>query len=620
MILISVIAFRVLNSQIISTTYNPDEYWQSLEVAYKIVNNYGYLTWEWEPCISLRGIIHPLIFTVCYIAIRLLKIVGGAVCGKDSQHFYCISNYYFCIPRLFQSIFAVLTDIGTSKVAYQLLSKYHTRLNKPDTEDEPKADSFGELAVSRLGIYQRSLDKYELDLITLLVSLLSWYNFFTLCRTYSQTIEGCINIWAIYYMIKSDQSISDGCYFNKKLLFTGVLLSSLSVLVRHSSAQFWIVFYLILISLQACDALHRSGKYSSSTVKEVLKACAAVCCLTLPVMIYSDYWFYKKITIPMLNFIKFNLIGDPGQFYGSNSRLYYFTEAPLVTLLSFLPLFLLGARESLKIESKIFKITQVSTLLTVLLLSTASHKEYRFTIPYFPFVLITTSLGIYKAISEIQHSHKSRTPRLHTYFFGLLLNKKCILASLLVQIIPAILFTTVLRRGGESVIRFFSHLSLKEDDSIFFLSQCHMYPAYSYLNQDVKFGFLDCSPPINQASQLQNLNEILWTHQNTSELLEEVFVPRPSQNSVQISPYISPKIPAKENTSNFESCLNYRFEREISGDLPTFFVIHSHFNENLQAWLRGHNYKLINRIFDSFITETPIGYVYWSYFYIYEKT
>ncbi|KAH8583713.1 dolichyl-phosphate-mannose-glycolipid alpha-mannosyltransferase [Cryptosporidium sp. chipmunk genotype I] len=632
MILIIVIAFRVLNSLIICTTYNPDEYWQSLEIAHKIVNKFGYLTWEWEPCVSLRSIIHPLIFTLCYIIINFLKKIGEILCGNNYQYFYCTS-YYFIVPRLFQSIFAILTDLGTGKVAYLILHKKYYLLMETKIEDSDKVkegnhkfnrNNFENLVLFNIQFYQKICNKYELDFVTLFISLFSWYNFYTLCRTYAQTVENCINIWSIYFIIKSEESIINGNYLNKKFLLVGVLLSSLSVLVRHSSIQFWIVFYLILLFVQFKDVINKGCKYSSLTIIELLKTCIIIASIAIPVMFYSDYLFYRKFTIPMINFVKFNLIGDPGQIYGSNSKLYYFTETPVVTLLSYLPLLILGITDSFNSGSQILKISQISTLITMIFLSTTSHKELRFIIPYFPIILITVGLGVYKVITEIQNSFKmghNNSVRLlsSVKISRLFINKKYILATLLIQIIPAFFFTTIFQRGGESAVKYLSNLNLQKNDSIFFVSQCHMYPAYSYLNRDVKFGFFDCSPPINQANQLKNLNEILWTHPNTTQFLEEIFVLNPLLNPSYPSPYISSSIPMVENTSNSDNCLNYRFNTKLSGNLPTYFVIHSHFNENLQDWLQKHNYKLISKVFDSFFAETPIGLVFWSYFYIYRK-
>lgn len=39
--------YRIALALAVQTAFNPDEYWQSLEVAHKVVFGYGEVTWEW---------------------------------------------------------------------------------------------------------------------------------------------------------------------------------------------------------------------------------------------------------------------------------------------------------------------------------------------------------------------------------------------------------------------------------------------------------------------------------------------------------------------------------------------------------------------------------------------
>nr|XP_045015867.1 GPI mannosyltransferase 3 isoform X3 [Jaculus jaculus] len=77
------VAFRVLNCALVQTSFVPDEYWQSLEVAHRMVFNYGYLTWEWTE--QLRGYTYPLIFASIYKILYLL--------GKDSVQLLTLAVY-----------------------------------------------------------------------------------------------------------------------------------------------------------------------------------------------------------------------------------------------------------------------------------------------------------------------------------------------------------------------------------------------------------------------------------------------------------------------------------------------------------------------------------------------
>ncbi|KAK6589254.1 dolichyl-phosphate-mannose-glycolipid alpha-mannosyltransferase involved in GPI anchor biosynthesis [Cryptosporidium xiaoi] len=606
-----IFVFRILNAVIIQTTYNPDEYWQSLEVAYRIVNGFGYLTWEWEPCISLRSVLHPLVFTICYkLIINPIQYLFG---NKVS--------FLYLIPRIYQSIFAVLTDIGTSKLAYFVLNNYNSIENKKHDENiENKFKNNCDREMSYIAELKTKLDHLKMDAFTLILSTSSWYYFFTLCRTYSQCIECCLNIWSVYYIYKSMNSYSDknknykSEYLYIKNISLGVLFSAMSVLIRSSSLQFWAYFYFIFI-IERLISTRNENMYIYKIITFIV-ICVLIAIISVSIMIATDYWFYNKLTIPIINFIKFNLIGDPGKYYGKQSIFYFFTETPIITLFSFIPLFIIGIYSSLKSEfikrNKLFSISQITTFLILITFSLSSHKEHRFIIPYFPFIIITTSIGIHNLI--LLKGSKNKIIKAF--------NLSVIKYLFIVQSIPALFFTTLHQRGGESVIRYFSKkASLNENgDSIFFISQCHMYPIYSYLNKRIPIGFLDCSPPIND-NYKYNWNQLLWKHENTSEFLQQLFIENHNDISC-ISPYISVDITQDSNNNgnydlDFSDCINYRFNRKLCPKLPTYFVIHSYFNENVKEWLKMNGYRFERKIFDSILTETPNGYIFWSYYFIY---
>ena len=72
-LLLSCLAFRIVNSFALRTYFNPDEFWQNQEVAYEIVFGNGLLTWEWREPARIRGYAHVLPTIVLY---WLLKASG----------------------------------------------------------------------------------------------------------------------------------------------------------------------------------------------------------------------------------------------------------------------------------------------------------------------------------------------------------------------------------------------------------------------------------------------------------------------------------------------------------------------------------------------------------------
>lgn len=71
-ITLAALVYRLFNCLLLSTSFVPDEYWQSLEVAHKMVFGYGHLTWEWQES-SIRSFVHPSIFALYFY---ILKIFG----------------------------------------------------------------------------------------------------------------------------------------------------------------------------------------------------------------------------------------------------------------------------------------------------------------------------------------------------------------------------------------------------------------------------------------------------------------------------------------------------------------------------------------------------------------
>lgn len=50
----------------------PDEVWQSVEVAHKLVFGNGYLTWEWHH--GLRSYLHPGLFSILFFIMELFGL------------------------------------------------------------------------------------------------------------------------------------------------------------------------------------------------------------------------------------------------------------------------------------------------------------------------------------------------------------------------------------------------------------------------------------------------------------------------------------------------------------------------------------------------------------------
>ena len=157
------VLFRVVNAVCVRTFFSADEYWQSLEVAHKLVFGYGHLTWEWTH--ALRGYLHPLIFAIPY---KIAQLVG-----LDSTLVMVWS------PRLVQAVIAAAGDVHVYKLAHRWFAGAKKKAKDEKSEGAPEPD-----AAARWALF---------------CSLACWFNFFCAVRTFSNCTEAALTVAALAY-------------------------------------------------------------------------------------------------------------------------------------------------------------------------------------------------------------------------------------------------------------------------------------------------------------------------------------------------------------------------------------------------------------------------------------
>ncbi|XP_055971372.1 GPI mannosyltransferase 3 [Sorex fumeus] len=173
------VAFRVCNCFLVRTSFVPDEYWQSLEVAHHMVFDYGYLTWEWTE--RLRGYTYPLIFASIYKILHLL--------GKDSV------QLLIWIPRLTQAFLSAIADL-------------------------------------RLYSLMKQLENQQVARWVFFCQLCSWFTWYCCTRTLTNTMETVLTIVALfYYPLEGSKSISSVKYSS---------LVALAFLIRPTALIPWV--------------------------------------------------------------------------------------------------------------------------------------------------------------------------------------------------------------------------------------------------------------------------------------------------------------------------------------------------------------------------------------------
>lgn len=68
------VVLRVSMAVLTRTFFQPDEFFQSLEVAHRSVFGYGHLTWEWLAQVPVRSAFFPLLYMPVYYTLKLAHL------------------------------------------------------------------------------------------------------------------------------------------------------------------------------------------------------------------------------------------------------------------------------------------------------------------------------------------------------------------------------------------------------------------------------------------------------------------------------------------------------------------------------------------------------------------
>jgi GPI mannosyltransferase 3 len=222
--------------------------------------------------------------------------------------------------------------------------------------------------------------------------------------------------------------------------------------------------------------------------------------LVLLLSIISDRWFYGTWTLPVVQFLYFNITQGIAIFYGSNRLDYYFTEGFGLLLTTALPFAIYGVGKQLSQTFKSLRghgvtiqdiapcLLSWTILFVALALSLISHKEVRFLYPTIPALHLLSALPLSTFI---------RTKRLARFIIPLLI--AC-------NVVIALYVTLVHQRGVIDVTHYLrrEHEARMAKDgaavktTVGILMPCHSTPWRSHLvHPDINVWALTCEPPLD---------------------------------------------------------------------------------------------------------------------------
>jgi len=304
----------------------------------------------------------------------------------------------------------------------------------------------------------------QVAIFSLFSIALNWFYWFCMVRTFSNSLETVLFVWALVYWPFDSRDVSTR--------FKALCIAALAVLVRPSCGFVWII-----LGIQHLMML----KGFSSRTQFLLKQVVPVGIMAILISIGIDYLGYGGITFVPWNFIAFNVFQGGSEMYGTHPWHWYFSQGFPAMLGIFLPFVLLGTYLSRNIAFP-------SIILTVLFsYSLNAHKEFRFVLPALPIALILASFALTWLWNR---SSKSK--------FGSRL-WFCSTLTLVVTNLPAIYyFSQVHQRAPIDLIRYTESNSKNNNgsvSSIDFMLPCHTTPFQSYLHDcQLKIMMLECKP------------------------------------------------------------------------------------------------------------------------------
>ncbi|KAF8425651.1 Alg9-like mannosyltransferase family-domain-containing protein [Tirmania nivea] len=467
-----VLSIRVINAVSVSTFFQPDEYFQALEPAWRMVFGEGWLTWEWRE--ELRSIAHPLIFSWLYkgtyFILKGLGIHDEAVRG----------DIFNVAPRLLQAVFATLGDIYTYKLGTKTLGE-------------------------------------EAGWTSLFLSLGSAFHWFCSTRTFSNSLETSLTIIALYYWPwpSKEEKTAKRVVLNgpETSLKMSLGFAAVASILRPTNALIWATlgaFLYFRASMRAERIL---------IVSEAAKIGVSVIVLNM----LLDRRYYGHFTFPPWKFLKFNLVQSLSIFYGSMPWHYYLSQGLPLLLTFYSPLAIqeissvlekvadvlthnTEQKQALLQQKKSDSATappkplkalspslatrmqfSVATIATTLVYSLIKHKEVRFIYPLLPMLIILTASALHNPI------HFSPAAR-----------KKLLFALLAANLPIAYYSTQMHQRGVIDVVNYLRH-DQNNWRSVGFLMPCHSTPWMASLqvpstkHRDI--WALTCEPPVNLSPQ-----------------------------------------------------------------------------------------------------------------------
>ena len=280
--------FRIVNVLLINTYFDPDETYQSLEVAHLKVFGYGYSTWEWK--VGIRSSLNIWLFAILYKLIQLF--------GLSDTYLFLV------LPKILQAYFAALADFYSVKLANQI---------------------FG----------------FETASWTVFCVTVNWFSFYCLGRTYSNSLEASLTMVGLYFWPSKRLPIS-----TRRELRIALAVGAIACIIRPTSLLTWAYLGTLLLLEYPGNA------YKILMDVIATGTFALLVSLYLDYSFYKRLVFPPLYYWLTREFFRVNVVEKVSEFYGTHPFHWYFTQGIPTVVGTFLPLTIFGMYNSTTTNNK----------------------------------------------------------------------------------------------------------------------------------------------------------------------------------------------------------------------------------------------------------------------------
>ncbi|EMC97642.1 glycosyltransferase family 22 protein [Baudoinia panamericana UAMH 10762] len=510
-ILLALFSLRVINALSVQTFFQPDEYFQSLEPAWRIAfgeQSGAWITWEWRE--QLRSSLHPMLFAAAY------RTADGLAKQFRVDH-DARTALLLAAPKILQAVIAAAGDFFTWQIARRLYGSQ-------------SRTSFAALALTVFSPWQffcsvRTFsNSSEAALTAVALAYWPWHWFLQPSEGHLNSVKKTPSKRDVdaeakemvqqfkSFLEHGDSVRSNGATKDDSKdvaalpasppgLYLSLTAAALACILRPTNLIIWATISVSLLvrygTPQKAVTLAQGGLLCGS----------AVFIASLGV----DRTYYGEWTFPPLNFIYFNVVQAIAGFYGRNRIDYYFTEGLPLLLTTALPFALSGLWESLRpgLDKPGFRgyeerqarlIMAFAVLSTVVAFTLLAHKEVRFVYPLLPILHVLAA----RPMAAFFDPFPLPRSKVKIGVLALMLTFNVYIAAYasFVHQRGVIDVTDFLRQEQERRLAHSISLSTPSNLTVGFFMPCHSTPWRSHLiRPETKGWALTCEPPLNLSTE-----------------------------------------------------------------------------------------------------------------------